>query len=302
MLECDRLRVEFVRKGARMVSLFDKYSDREFLLQGREDPGLDCFDQDYPACNPAGFDDMFPTINACFYKDFPWKGVQAADHGEVWSLEWKTEITNNALAMTVDGIRFPYHLEKRVFFCDDLTLHIDYTLTNKAPYDFKFLWTAHPILAIEQNTCFLLPEACQTGYTIACDCGRLGRYGDLFNLDCVLGSERPDGKLVIEASDASRNCSEKFYVREPLSEGFCSVVYPGGTDRLNFRFPVDSVPYLGLLITENENGSWAIVEPATAPYDQIDLADSYGKASVVKALSEYKWFLEIDVSEGVKGR
>ena len=37
---------------------------------------------------PAGYDDMFPTILECHYEQFPRKGVELPDHGELWPLEW----------------------------------------------------------------------------------------------------------------------------------------------------------------------------------------------------------------------
>jgi len=61
---------------------------------------------------PAGFDDMFPTINECFYEDYPWKGQKMPDHGELWSLEWKYEIKESCLALWTYGVRCHIYLRK----------------------------------------------------------------------------------------------------------------------------------------------------------------------------------------------
>jgi hypothetical protein len=75
--------------GAKLASLVYKPLGYELLVQR---PGekylLQPFDGDYVAGECSGMDDMFPTIDACYYDRYPWEGTKMADHGEVWSLAW----------------------------------------------------------------------------------------------------------------------------------------------------------------------------------------------------------------------
>src|SRR5436190_9722403 len=110
VLENDRIRAEFIPDpGGKMVSFIDKVSGYEFMVQRpgeiyRDQP----FDGNYIDGECSGYDDMFPTIDACAYELDPWKGIAMADHGEVWSLPWEPAITEDSLELSVTGMRFPY--------------------------------------------------------------------------------------------------------------------------------------------------------------------------------------------------
>jgi hypothetical protein len=88
VVENNRLRAEFLPDpGGKMVSLIDKGTGYEFLIQRNNELYRDqSFDGVYVDGECSGFDDMFPTIDVCNYESDPWKGVKMPDHGEVWSL------------------------------------------------------------------------------------------------------------------------------------------------------------------------------------------------------------------------
>ena len=123
------IRVQFLPEiGAKMASLVFKPLNYELLVQR---PGekykIQPFDGDFVAAECSGIDDMFPTIDACYYDPFPWSGTKMADHGEVWSLPWQCEILeNNRLFFSVHGVRFPYRLEKWISFTAPGILRTDY--------------------------------------------------------------------------------------------------------------------------------------------------------------------------------
>ncbi len=115
VLESERLRAEFVAQGARMVSLFDRGLACEFLLQQDKVSYLRSrFGQPMTPSQAVGYDDMFPTIDACHYEEFPWQGVQLPEHGEVWALDWNMVVQDSALTASVHGVRLPYRLTRRM--------------------------------------------------------------------------------------------------------------------------------------------------------------------------------------------
>ena len=116
ILENETLRVTVLPKfGSKTASLLYKPTGYETLWQNPARSFIRSgYAAPYPEGDISGFDEMFPTISRCLYEDPPWQGVEAPDHGEVWSLPWKETIDRDSLVMSVHGVRFPYRLEKRV--------------------------------------------------------------------------------------------------------------------------------------------------------------------------------------------
>ena len=145
--------------GAKMCSLVYKPAGLELLVQRpNEAYRLAAYDGDYVAQGEcSGFDEMFPSIDKCFYEGYPWRGTPIPDHGEVWSIPWAWDDQDGRLHLVTHGVRFPYRLEKWVSFADDETLHTDYRLTNLSPFDFDFMWAAHPMFILEEGAELALP-------------------------------------------------------------------------------------------------------------------------------------------------
>src|ERR1051326_6625824 len=115
VLENETLRAEFVARGGRMVSLQHKPLAYEVFLHQQ---GTKYIRGGYgvllPSEQPAGFDDMFPTIDPCYYEQFPWKGIELPDHGESWALDWDIVSENEALTLSYYGVRLAYKFTRRV--------------------------------------------------------------------------------------------------------------------------------------------------------------------------------------------
>lgn len=300
-MESERLMVSFIPVGSRMVSLIDKSSGREFLLQGKSEKCITgTYDSYLPDFDPFGFDEMFPTINECFYEDYPWKGVRIPDHGEVWSLEWDCGIySDDSLGMSVHGIRLPYRLEKRISFRQDHILRIDYRACNLSPFYMNFLWAAHPMIKVEENSEVILPPESKTGFCVYDDGGRLGGFGSLFDISGKVGNDGVKGGEVTHViRDRSYKCTEKYYIHDRLSNGRCGIRYLSDGTVIMLDFPIDTVPYLGVLVADggiDDNGCVAILEPCTAPYDRLDMARAFTGGSVLKAKGIYTWYLEFEI-------
>ena len=154
VVENGRIRAEFTPDpGGKMVSLIDKNSGYEFLVQRPGEKYREqAFDGLYTEGECSGFDDMFPTIDFCEYENEPWKGTKMADHGEVWSLPWDYQLNSGSLEFQVEGVRFPYRLQKKVAIVDDNVLRLSYTLKNRSGHDFEFLWAGHFMFNMEEGT------------------------------------------------------------------------------------------------------------------------------------------------------
>jgi hypothetical protein len=239
-------------------------------------------------------DDMFPTIDPCFYENHPWSGTKLADHGEVWNLKCETHIEGEEVLFHTHGVRLPYLFQKRVRLVRENCVRLDYKAVNLSGFNMDFIWAAHTMLNAEPGLKLLVPEECKTGIAVFSAKGEIGEYGEEFSYPVFTarGGKTRDMSVMGERGDES----EKFYFKNSLSGGWCAVVYPDGT-KLTLRFPAEKVPCLGVL--QNRGGFRGIynifLEPCTAPFDRPDAARVRGQGSVLKANSNYEWYLEIEI-------
>ena len=284
--------------GAKLCSLIYKPRDLELLVQR---PGKQYLVQPYDGIyvdgECSGLDDMFPTIDAFYYQQYPWQGIKAPDHGEVWSIPWDCSAGESQLHFAVQGVRFPYRLEKWISFAGEATLHAQYRLTNLSAFDFDFLWAAHPMFNLEEGAELQLPEAVQQVVLVSVLGRAAGAYGEVLDWPIAKGS---DGQTVDlrRIQPKAAQAYRKYYVKGPMPEGWCTITYPKSGVSLRLGFPVAIVPYLGILPNE---GGWQdlyniFLEPATASFDRPDIAYLHREASTVKARSTYEWHLDLTFS------
>ena len=210
-----------------MCSLIYKPAGTELLLQRpNEAYRLAPYDGDYVAQGEcSGFDEMFPSIDKCFYEGYPWRGTPIPDHGEVWSIPWAWDDQDGRLHLVTHGVRFPYRLEKWVSFADDATLRTDYRLTNLSGFDLDFMWAAHMMLNLEEGAELALPDGVRKIVTALSFDGSLGRYGDEFDWPVAT---LPDGRrrdLRRMQPKAARDVV-KYFVKGRMPEGWCALTYP----------------------------------------------------------------------------
>lgn len=137
--------------GGKIVSLYDKGHRREWLHTSRNFnfQRLPTYDANYIRdFDIGGFDECFPNIGAGPYPVWPWKGVMLPDHGEVWALPWDTEQNTGGLMLSVEGVRLPYRMEKRIELHSG-GLWIYYRAINRSGFDMPVLWSSHPLVDVK---------------------------------------------------------------------------------------------------------------------------------------------------------
>jgi hypothetical protein len=301
-IESETIRAQFLPgSGAKLASLVYKPRNFELMVQAAgAEYRLQPFGWEYTAGECTGFDDMFPTIDACYYDRYPWQGVKMADHGEVWSLPWRLQVGADQLDFVVFGVRFPYRLEKRVSFPADSSLRLDYRLTNLSPFDLDCLWAAHRMVNLEEDVELVLPEGVESVVGTFDVTGRFGAYGDTYAWPVATlhdGSRRDLRRL----RPRSTGDAYKYYVKGALPAGGCGLRYPRSDFTLALTFPVARVPYLGVLPNE---GGWrdhynVFLEPCTAPFDRPDAARYRGQLTPLQGLSTVEWHLSLHLGEGL---
>lgn len=299
-LESSELVTRFLPQyGGKMASLVCKRTGREFFAQDESTQyRVLKYAGNYVESECSGFDDMFPTIDSMYFTQFPWKGVEAPDHGEVCGLPWDWEVQQDCLYMSVHGVRFPYKLEKWVRFKDNTMLSIQYKVTNLSSFDMDFIWAAHTMINVEEGGEIILPYKDRTPATcvFSADTG-FGARGSRVEWPSTV---RTDGKvqaLNITGRKNENGNSYKYYFDQNIPEGWCAYKYNSDGTLLKMMFSPESVPYFCIWVNEGSfhNLHNIAMEACTGTYDRPDFARMYGQNSVLKAKGEYEWFFKISV-------
>ena len=299
-IESDLLKATYLPyPGAKMASLIYKPLGKELLVQRSNRTYLtQPFDGDYVSAEVGGFDDLFPTVDRWIYDQYPWDGTVMSDHGEVWSLPWTCEVTPEELFFLVDGIRFPYTLQKRISIPEANTIRIDYSLINRSEFDLNCIWAAHIMLNLEPEAYIEVPADNDNIYLTFDMSKKFGGYGTRYSYpeDQIIDGSTYDFSQL--NSKDTGNCY-KYYFSDPLSSGVFSVHFPKSKYKFTCTFPEDKIPYLGLLPNE---GGWEslynlFIEPCTAPLDRPDRARDNNRQFLLRAKTTFDWYLDLRVEE-----
>lgn len=261
--------------GGKIASLVDLKSGKEWLWQN---PHLEPRQAEFGASyvirhDTGGFDECFPSVGATRYPAGPWEGTPIPDHGEIWSLPWKADAfcdgTAIELRTTVSGVRFPYRFERTLIMHEgEAGVRLAYTVTNHTGFAFPFLWSAHPILAVEPGMRLLVPTRDMTVYSSVED--RWGR----------LGTPQAFPRLV-DKDDRARDVSTlpepgigmavKLFGKSPV-QGFVAVQDPAKRSELRMQFDPNEITHIGLWLNF---GGWSGV-PGAPPYYNMGLEPCIG--------------------------
>jgi hypothetical protein len=302
-LENEALRVVVVPEaGGKIVSLFDKRGDREWLVTPAQSNPFRAwpYGTEYNPNQCGGWDEMFPTILACAYPgEGPYFGAELPDHGEAWTLPWSDAgSTGGQIALELTGRALPYRLRRSLTLHGD-SMRMGYTLENCGAAAFAYLWAAHPQFACEPGARIILPDdADEVVNVLPLEWGR--EYGEpgtrnrwpefvfggqTVRQDRVAGPEKGGGR--------------KFYlpVDEPISWG--ELRQPSG-EWLRMSWDAGFAPYCGVWIDEgylNKVADMAF-EPATAYYDSLLAGCSNGRCATLAAGAAVDWWLRVQMGRG----
>lgn len=292
-MENDALKAIFLpTQGAKLCSLTDRKSGKEFIYQGKTQtyqPSV--YGGSYLAGECAGIDECLPNIDACYYDTFPWSGTPLPDHGEVWALPWDMVQEKNAVSFQVHGVRLPYRLEKHVSL-HEKTLRMDYTLTNLSDFRMDYIWAAHMMLQAQAGCRFHLPQELSTAYVTMSASGSIGRYGDTFQYPGTAGYD-----FSTYRGDTADDYQKIYFADKlPVHSGWAEISYPDGA-RFRIRFPAEQIPYLGIIEAEGSELDirCMFLEPCSGTFDRPDIAKLHGQCSFLTPKQVRSWYLEIQL-------
>jgi hypothetical protein len=244
----------------------------------------------------SGIDECLPSIGACGYPSEPWLGISVPDHGELWSVPWAARQETDRIVMTVESVRFPYTVIKSIELLPILGLRIRYHLLNRSGRPFPFIWSAHPLLAIEPGSRIHLPAP----QTVTVDWSREERLGKQFTTHPWPSTTDSHGNAIDLSliGEPTLGYVEKLYSSR-LDTGWCGVHHPSSSRWVGMVFSAESVPFVGLSINQ---GGWPVegkgyfnlgLEPCNGYPDRLDLAVARGCYAVAPPGDSLTWKLDI---------
>ncbi len=282
--------------GGKTASVSDNLTGREFLLQApgnryRKQP----YDGDYTTGECSGFDEMFPTIDPVPYPDFPWRGMVMPDHGEVCALSWHCCAESETILLSVDGLRFPYTLNKRYSFSGSRKLKIEYSAVNRSEYPFEYIYAPHLMLNVEDGGRILLPGVRNATWGFS-------RFPDGASYGCKLEwpfALLPSGNVRLDVTPPfnPNGNNYKFFADSPLNAGWCGYQYPDGT-MFKLHFSPEDLPAFCIWVNEGWFHGYRNIalEPCSTAYDRIDIARLHDQRCILPPYGRKEWTLELEIA------
>ncbi len=288
--------------GGKMCSLVNIGTGREFLLQPSDRPLLRAsYGAPFEAFDTSGFDECLPTVAECQYPDGPFAGTALPDHGEVWPVPWQYEVREDELLLAITGVRLPYVFRKRIRFAAT-AVEIEYALASVSDKPFKYLWSAHPLLAVEAGAEIVLPPDVRELFIDSSAGNRLGGSGDTCAWPRGLAADGSPVVLNALAGPAQRTAEKLFTPR--LSHGYCGLHFPNTDEAIVFRFDPQAVPFVGLWICQ---GAWpadrtshftVALEPCNGRPDSLAQAIARNECPELLPHTVHRWALRIEIHQG----
>lgn len=277
--------------GAKIVSLYDKISNREWCWH----PGnhLELFENScgdsFDSSPLTGIDECFPTIERCRaeYGELPC-------HGELWSKPWETEtiFETSGIRSKISCESSPFHLQRTIQLRAN-RLDLKYKVTNNGPRPASYLWAFHPLLRIKPHDEIQLPI----------EVGQI-EIESASGIPAFPGSKRwkwpepfPDFRLDrFQLGDNTRQVFKAFSPR--LSEGRASITNSKTSESLTLLWDTNQNPHLGIWMTRGGYRDFqdvAAFEPTNAPTDS--LASAFNRSDITLEAGEARrWSVSIELT------
>jgi galactose mutarotase-like enzyme len=302
-IEGDLLRATIIPGlGAKIASLVDKRINHEWLVGPGSRPVRPVpYGATWPEHDMSGWDEMFPTINACPYPGPTAPGTPLPDHGEVWSMPWNGEPANEGeLTLAVTGRALPYRLT-RTASVEGPSLRLRYRVVNQGPDQLSMLWAAHPQFTCTAETRILLPP--EVDQVLRVYDPRMGwqpngvvqKWPDALD---------PDGHPVRldRVGAVSRKDCRKLYLTPEQRANWAGLVDATSGNWLRLTWDAIVVPYLGVWVDEGcfNTVSTVALEPTTGFYDSLATASEAGRVMNIPAQTSQEWEVVVEVgTEGI---
>jgi len=290
--------------GGKVNSLRDSRTGREWLWRHPRFPyKVVPHGSSYTAASDTGgWDECFPSVAECEYPSDPWKGAAIQDHGEIWSHAAEFEMAEQADSVTLltrsQGIALPYTFTRTITLtANSSIIRVNYEVQNKSDQPMDYVWSLHPLLAIEPGMELLLPSSARFHVNGTIPENLVSTKKDLQYPFAASGLNFP-ALPETSAGRAIKIWSDPL----PAGEGWTSVRAHNG--ELKMRWNVALLPQVAVWMNF---GAWAAdggtpyynlgLEPCIGGQDSLnDAVNLYKLFATLQPHGSKTWWLEIELT------
>jgi hypothetical protein len=261
----------------------------------------------FDAGDASGWDECLPSVAACTVETAAGP-ASIPDHGDLWRVEWQSLASDeNAVISRGTCFSLPLTLERKITLREEssasgmnLTLRLDYKVTNTGDSPAPWSWAAHPLFTAEAGDRIVLPASITTLRLEGSGGGRLGKQGDSVAWPIATLVDGNQSDLSLAQPPESAIGDKLFTGPLSYSENWCALDRPKAGVRIKVSFDPAATPYLGLWIC---HGGWpdrpgpkqtcVALEPATAPVDSLAQTGSWSRTLAPGA--SFSWPMTVEL-------
>ncbi len=243
----------------------------------------------------GGWDECFPTIGASAIPGAPADAEPLPEHGELWSADWTSSVSEHAdgttLAGTAEGARLPYLFAREVTLLGDApVMRLRYRLRNIGGSSFPWIWAAYSLFNVQAGSALELTGVGQV------------------KLDEVHGRDDLSRNDVVSWPGGIGRGTDRFtfppsggwgvtLFGDLGAEGRMAVTDPRQGERLEILVDRAEVPQVRVAIevgASKESGSRLGLAPCIGAPDRLDDAMvGWGTARLLAPGEERSWTVEV---------
>ncbi len=300
ILENRALRVVVLPElGGRVWSIVYKRLDRELLWHNpRVRPQKAQLGAAFDNVWCGGWEEMFPVAAAGVIQGEPYP-----DHGEVWCLPWEAECAASedtlTLSLTCNATISAMQLEKHVRLCgEEARIEINYSISNRTPTEFPFMFALHPAFAVDPGCRVDLPPA-----VVRLDPAFPGTLAGVMSPFTWPGATLGTQHVDLRAAAAADSRQVYFLYCTELQEGWCTVTDTARQLTWGLLFPTNVFRSCWLFASY---GGWrnhyvVILEPSTSYPQHIEQAARAGQVPSLVPGAPLRAKVVFQVQEGLSG-
>lgn len=294
-LENEALRVVVLPgHGGKIVSLWCKSAEAELMLPPLTPYKIPSHVSGFMDADRGGFDECLPSVS-------PVSGMDEGsvpDHGDLWRLPWPTEVQGDSLRQTVEGFSRSLRLSRRLWLRRG-SLLLEYSLENIGAREQHYVYSAHPLFAVEAGDRIVLPSEINCVRVSGSTPQGLLETGSLISWPFFRSTGAGEQEIDLsEVGPEDGETSRKLFTG-PVKAGWCALYRASLRLGVILTFDPRELTHVGVWASF---GAWPLtgarqytvaLEPTTSPFDSLLQAKAESSAVLLPAGGIRKWTIRI---------